>query len=313
MIRYVQNQDIDYVKWDRCIATAFNGNIYAWSWYLDIVCEGWDALILNDYEQVMPLTVGKKYGISYLFQPPFTQQLGIFSASTSETVKADDFLKALSHHYSFAEINLNRFNNITHKSFKVQFRRNYELDLIDSYEQLSRKYSANTIRNIRKAEKEGIEIVEHADPKSIISLFRNGKGRELPKFGNAHYHKIEKLIYRAIYKNMGHVFGAFDRNNQLCAGVFLLQSHQRLVFIFSAANPVARKIGAMHLLVDRLINKFAGQHLTLDFEGSEISGLARFYASFGSIETRYPAVYFNRLSFMLKAAMHLLRLLRIKQ
>jgi len=313
MIRYIQNQDIDYDKWNQCIANAFNGNIYAWSWYLDIVCENWDALIVNDYEQVMPVTPGKKYGVSYLYQPPLTQQLGIFSTYTSESIKADDFLEILIRHYRFAEINLNRFNNVTHQLFKVHLRRNYELDLVDTYEQLSRKYTSNTIRNIRKAVKEGVEIVEHANPKSIISLFRDGKGSELPGIGSHYYHKLEKIIYTAIYKNMGHVLGAYDRNNQLCAGVFLLQSHHRLVFIFSATNAIARNNGAMHLLVDRLINKFAGQHLTLDFEGSEISGLARFYASFGSVETRYPALYHNSLPFILKAAIRLLRFLRIRQ
>lgn len=313
MIRYVQNQDIDYHKWDQCIASAFNGNIYAWSWYLDIVSEGWDALILDDYKQVMPVIAGKKYGIKYLYQPPFTQQLGIFTASVSETVTADDFLETLTHHYRFAEINLNHFNAVSHQSFRVQMRKNYELDLIKTYEQLIVEYTSNTNRNIRKAGKEGIMVVENIDPRSIITLFREGKGKELRRFGDVQYLKLEKLIYRALYKNMGHIFGAFDRNNQLCAGVFLLQSHHKLVFIFSATNSIARKNGAMHLIVDHIIRRFAGQHLTLDFEGSEIPGLARFYAGFGSAETHYPALYYNSLSFMLKAGLGVLRFLKIKQ
>ncbi len=41
----------------------------------------WDALVLDDYQAVMPLTWRSKFGIRYLYQPAFTQQTGIFSAS----------------------------------------------------------------------------------------------------------------------------------------------------------------------------------------------------------------------------------------
>jgi hypothetical protein len=37
MIRYVKHEDIDKKKWDDTIRHAFNGNIYACSWYLDII------------------------------------------------------------------------------------------------------------------------------------------------------------------------------------------------------------------------------------------------------------------------------------
>ncbi len=42
---------------------AFNGLIYAKSWYLDIVADQWDALVENDYEKIFPLVHRKKYGI----------------------------------------------------------------------------------------------------------------------------------------------------------------------------------------------------------------------------------------------------------
>jgi hypothetical protein len=66
------------------IARSFNGIVYAYSWYLDIVSPGWDALVKDDYKSVMPLTWRKKYGIKYLYQPFFTQQLGVFSSDKSE-------------------------------------------------------------------------------------------------------------------------------------------------------------------------------------------------------------------------------------
>lgn len=312
MIRHLQNNEIDYEKWDDCIDHAFNGNVYAWSWYLDIVCEGWEALVRGDYEQVMPLTSGRKYGINYLYQPPFTQQLGLYSKTPSGILSANDFLDSLRIHYRFAEINLNRHNKISHQDFSQKMRKNYELELIKPIEEIRRNYSSNISRNIRKAEKEGISIVANVDPGSIITMFRQEKGSEIRKLGDKQYQILEKLIYRSSYKNIALTAGAFDKNNELCAGTFLLKSHHRIVFLFSANNKIARQTGAMHLLIDNVVQRYSGQALTFDFEGSEIPGLARFYAGFGSTETYYPSLTYNRLPFPLKSTIRILQLLGLK-
>ena len=55
MIKYIKHKDVDKTKWDQCIARSSNGFIFAYAWYLEIVCENWDALIEGDYETVFPL------------------------------------------------------------------------------------------------------------------------------------------------------------------------------------------------------------------------------------------------------------------
>ena len=115
-ISYLTYQQINKKKWDACIDTASNGLIYAYSFYLDAMARNWDGLVLstgphleNDYEAVMPLTWNKKYGISYLYQPPFTACLGIFGDQISaETV--NEFLKAIPSSFSYWDIYLNHGN-----------------------------------------------------------------------------------------------------------------------------------------------------------------------------------------------------------
>jgi hypothetical protein len=52
-ITYLSSQQVDKLKWDRGIEHAGNGLIYAYSFYLDAMCDNWDALVLNDYEAVI--------------------------------------------------------------------------------------------------------------------------------------------------------------------------------------------------------------------------------------------------------------------
>src|SRR5437868_14283744 len=100
--------------------------IYAYSFYLDTMAGYWDALILNDYEAVMPLTWKKKYGISYLYQPPFVAMSGIFGNNlTADDVKA--FIHAIPQKFRLIEISLNHANTIADK--KTVRQNNYVLNL----------------------------------------------------------------------------------------------------------------------------------------------------------------------------------------
>ncbi|MFH1005014.1 MAG: hypothetical protein V1781_05925 [Bacteroidota bacterium] len=110
-INYISHSHINKKTWDECIEHSQNSLIYAYSWYLDIVCPNWEALVEGDYESVMPLTWEKKYGIRYLFQPYFTQQLGIFSKNKLEKKTIEKFLLSIPTYYKFIEINLNTQND----------------------------------------------------------------------------------------------------------------------------------------------------------------------------------------------------------
>ena len=104
MINYLKHNEIDKKKWDGCIDSCSNNLIYAYSWYLDIVSPGWNALVENDYETMMPLTGNKKYGVEYLFPPYFAQQLGVFSKEKITKEKINRFLGAIPSHYKFIEM-----------------------------------------------------------------------------------------------------------------------------------------------------------------------------------------------------------------
>ena len=134
-ITYLPQANIDKQKWDQCIETAGNGLIYAWSFYLDAMSKNWDALIMNDYEAVMPLTWNKKYGIYYLYQPFFTAQLGVFGNNLSSKI-VQSFLESIPVKFKYWDFNLNEKNLFAIPGFKMYERSNYILSLEKSYEEL---------------------------------------------------------------------------------------------------------------------------------------------------------------------------------
>ncbi|MDP2115636.1 MAG: hypothetical protein Q8K69_16440, partial [Bacteroidota bacterium] len=67
-----------------------------------------------------------------------------------------------------------------------------------------------------------------------------------------------------------------------------------------ASNEEGKKVNAMHKIVDQFIQEHSGSLLTLDFEGSSIPGIARFYAGFGSEPEQYYCLKSNRLPIPLR-------------
>lgn len=302
MIRYIKHNDIDFEKWDACIDRSLNAMFYAWSWYLDMVSSSWDALVEDDYIAVMPLPFRKKWGVSYLYQPFFAQQLGVFSTYSLAREHVMRFLSAIPAKYRYIDICLNTFNQISNSSrFELRRMVTYELDLIEEYGSLKNAYSSNASRNIRKAARSGVFIARHGRPEEIIDAFRNHRGRNLKSYSGHDYMVLKHLIYAGMHRGLVSIYSAYTRQNNFCAGAVFFRGHDKTVFLFSGTTGEARENGAMFLLADRFISDHAGQKLTLDFEGSSDPDLARFYSGFGAKECVFLQMKSNRLPPVLKS------------
>lgn len=310
MVRYLTYEEIEKEKWDECISKSFNGNIYGYAWFLDIVAEHWEGLIEGDYDRVFPLTQGRKLGIHYLYQPFFTQQLGIFSKNILTQEVVHEFLNAIPSKFKWIEILLNSYNKVEDGNFQVISQINHELDLIKPYDSLYKSFSKNTKRNIKNAEKEGVTIARNVKPEKIVDLFRNNRGKDIKHLGDREYMRLRRLIYTCIYANRGEVYGAYNSRNELVGGAFFIKGNRRVTFIFSGLSKEGRHISAMPYLINEFIRNNSNSHLTLDFDGSNDPNLARFYKSFGAKQTTYPKLIINRLPFYINQPFQLIKMLK---
>lgn len=298
-IQYLQHKQIDKRKWDRCIAGAINKSVLAQSWFLDIVSPGWDALVKNDYESVFPLTHRSKFGIRYLCQPPFTQQLGLFSTGLLTVEKTDEFLSEAESRFQLIEISLNSMNKSAREN-AIQSRVNILLDLIPEYSSIRNHYSDNLKRNLQKAGNSGIEFRIDIDFQLIINLFSENRGQKIKTIGLKELYTLSLLFSECRQRRSAFSSGVFNAEGSMIAGALFLKLHDRLVFWFSGMNEEGKKTGAMAFLIDQVIRKYAGTQTILDFEGSMDSGIARFYKSFGSTVSMYPMFSSNTLPLIVR-------------
>jgi hypothetical protein len=297
-IRFVPYKEIDMIKWDNCISKAPNGLIYGYSYHLDHMAKQWDALVLGDYEAVMPLTWNRKYGIAYLYQPFLTAQLGVFGQNISgELLEA--FLSAIPSKFLYWDFYLNHQNVFPLKDFQLYQRKNYILDLDKTYEEIYKGYRENIRRNIRKAEQLGCTPTKDFNVQKVIDLAVE-QMRTFTKESSDNVARFIKLYGYLHSRQQATTYGILNAKKELVASCVFIFSHNRAYYILVGNHPDGRTVGASHSLIDAFIRDHADKKMLLDFEGSDIRNLAFFYSSFGASEENYSAIKLNKLPFYLK-------------
>jgi len=297
-IQYISYKQIDKLKWDACIDKAQNGVIYAYAIYLDTMAKNWDALVLDDYKAVMPLTVNKKYGIYYLYQPFFTASLGLFGNDLKPDLLAA-FLSAIPNKFKYIDIYLNKGNNFTIQGFKLYERLNYVLELNKTYDTIYANFKDNIKRNIKKSVQLNCVINKDIAIDDIILLAQE-QAKDFSPLKAIDFDNFKELYHHFHNKKQANTYGVCSPNGQLLASAVFLFSNKRAYYLLVGNHPNGKAFGASHALINTFIKDYAGQDLLLDFEGSDISSLAFFYASFGATQENYTGFKINKLPFWMK-------------
>ncbi|MCW3104593.1 MAG: hypothetical protein JWO09_3033 [Bacteroidetes bacterium] len=295
MIRFTEHTAIDRKKWDDCIKASSDGNIFVCSFYLDAVCESWSALILGDYEAVFPLAGGSKYRIHYLYQPFFTRYFGVYSRKKAPEKLLNDFLAAIPDKFKYMEFCLHEGQSVESTGFEPTERKFQLLHLDEAHQALQKSYSDNAKRSIKKALKAGAIVKEGIKGKEVVELFRSTKGQELEVFKDTDYKKLLRLMEACEQRGQAETIGVYSADGGLSAAGFFMRYGNRYVFLKSGVTDEGKSHGFMHLLFDTFIQKHAGSNTILDFGGSSVESVARFYKNFGAKDCVYLQVQKNRL------------------
>ena len=283
-LKYHKHSEIDKHKWDETIQNSDSPFIYAMSWYLDIVSPKWNAIISEDYEYVMPICKKLKFGlIPIITQPVLCQQLGIFSSKKgiiNENI-IQLFLKNIPFYYLKKTIQFN-FNH--QKTTPFLERKNYTLNCEISYLDIEKKYSSQTRRNLKKAKKNNLTI-EQTSATCAIENFKNWKlknstidKKDFESVSNT-LKKIEEKEYTLSLKVM--------LQNVELASCVLYKHNKTLTLVLISSSPKGLKLGATTFLLNHIFKTNSSKSIIFDFEGSNITGIERFYKGFGAVKQTY--------------------------
>lgn len=299
MILHLTHKEINKSKWDSCIHGSLSRLPYGLSWWLDIVSPDWEALILDDYTAIMPLTWKSRLGIYYIRQPWFTQQLGVFSPDTISHAVLVSFMDMIPEKYRYIEVQLNTSNIPVSGSFTLSFRSNYVLDLTSDYLVTARGYNRNCRRNIQKALNAGLHIKKGPGPTAFSRFTERNLDSSLRKNAGL-FESLPRIVQATIERECGEILGVYDRREELQAAGWFVNFGGRCLFMVCASTAAGKTNQAMHFLVDHKIRERSGSGQIFDFTGSNIPGVEYFNTGFGAVRQSYPALKMNRLPWILR-------------
>lgn len=285
IIQQLKNHEIDKQKWDETISLAPNGIAYAYSWYLDAVFPNWEALVIEDYQYIFPLTIKKKYIISYFFTPVFAMQLGVFSKNeiTEEIqVLCYDYLRKI----NMFDISVNPSNQFIPDGFTMIEKECQIVYLNQTYEAISNEYSTNLKRNLKKANKYNLTLKNSTNIKNVVFLFKKNRGDLIKDFKDFHYEVLENLISEGLERNKIFIVECFDDREVIAAGFFSI-TNNRIIYHKGGSNEKGKKYGAMPLIIDTILKKYQNSNYIFDFGGSSIESVKKFNNNFTKINYSY--------------------------
>jgi len=261
-IKYLKYDEISKLKWDRCINQSFNGIVYAYSWYLDIVSYQWDALVMDDYKAVMPLTFKNNYSVNKIIQPAFAPQLGVFTSERLDINLVNSFLALVPKKYRSVQFNLNTYNKASNTKYNLKQEVTYELDLIYPYKALYLKFSNEAQLKIKVSKISKVNILKHVNLKDLLLLKKNSSNKPLTF---EHLNTLRRIIPFCINHNLGETLGAYNDKNELVAGAFFIKSHQKVICLLAACSDQGNEVAADFAIFNHFIKENAEKNLTLDF------------------------------------------------
>lgn len=293
MIVYHKNKEIDREQWDNCVKNSPGVKPYAFSWYLDIMAPGWQALVDDDYDSVFPVPGISRFGIQYVTTPAYVQQLGAFSPDKPASKAVIEFLEYMPDMYRYIDLCIGQ--EIHFAGYKITEKANFELDLSKSYEKIWESFSPDCKKNIEASSKKKFEFVSDIKPDEIIDLAIMNNLKKLRRIEIRDYQRLKILMNFCLKNKKGRIIGVRATKKRLSFGIFIIETHGRktLAFLINTQESISKRLS--YSILNELIKTYSSTRAILDFAGSSISSVESIIESFGCINVPYYRIYRNRL------------------
>lgn len=293
MIVYHKNNEIDREQWDNCIRNSGCLKPYPYSWFLDIMAPGWEALVDDDYDSVFPLPLVSRLGFRKIANPTFIQHLGAYSPDKPESGALFEFLSFLPDFYRLIDLNIGQ--NISFDGFSVAEKKGYCINTSGTYEELWGGFSDLCRKNVDKAAKRNPSKFQDVTPDELINLYILNNGREAARIPAIHYLRLKTLMNFCLKNKKGSLWGFRDGRKRLLAGLFVIGIKGCSTVLLSASSAGGKERRLDYFMLNELIKSNMHGKSLVDFAGTTAPEGKSFGDLFGASSYTYYHIYRNSL------------------
>jgi hypothetical protein len=298
--KYLKHHEIDKERWDKCVFNSRQSQIFAMSYFLDVVSPDWEAIVKEEdgqYAAVLPVPQRKKYFIRYIVHPFFAQQLGFFSIDTLTEHDYRETIALLKKKFSYISsyrFNIDNDQELIRELYPAAvINQTYYLDLNRPYEEIWQGYARGHKYSVKK--KVALTISETDDLEGLLLLFNTftfpGYSKTYPQ-----YFKAVRELYQVLQqKNMCRIYAAMDESGTVCASTLILYFKKDVIILKLTSSNLGKRLNASTKLLDFIILSYAGKAETCNFGGTGKPSIHYYYEGFGCQPVSYLQISLNNL------------------
>ncbi len=311
----ISGNEIEKKDWNLWVQQSNEGSFYLLHEYMSIIAPDWQAIVVKENEIVvaaMPFEMKKKMGVTYSFQPVFSQSWGVFFIPQKFKNRYQEFtwkekvLKEIiseippqikiagwgfHHNFDYAI-------PFHQAKFSIQTRYTYQLQLELENEKLLKNCRDSLRRDITKSadafqfsnsySKEKVNLLIKQNQEAGKQILENRWVPTLHAIGQA-IHKSEMGFSLKMEDNEGNFQGL------ALVGKVKNTAH----YLFAATLPQAKPATSSVLLWNAILKSKTDCNV-FDFEGSMLPGVESFFRAFGGTPIPYLYIGRNALSLPLR-------------
>jgi hypothetical protein len=280
---FIDRKELDFQWWDAHVAASVNGVIYGISPVMDTLAgKGWGVLwdetnkaglaLAYRGPSFLPLKIGQalfcRYaGVFYLAESPEVPSYASFFSGLPSAILGKTFY----------------FDWLGAPSPRWVLRKYQRMPL-----QFPPLLSEHHRRKLKKAMRYGLALAD-AEPSSVVDLFFSNKGAEISGLRVRARSKMLGLLETLEKLGLGNGYKVVDAGGEIHAVGFFALYGKRVTFLHGSVTALGKESGAMVWMMHAIMERYVHEADEMDFGGSNIAGVSRFYAGFGAKDCFYYA------------------------
>jgi hypothetical protein len=289
----MENSELNKKKYASLIASQKNISVFENPWWMDATAgnENWDVWINEQSKSAFVFHFKKKYFQKALLPAILTpyQSNGSTDKTFYNTINNFDFIE-----FNVKDFSKMEMNELLKNNFDCTLKHTRILDVKD-VATIYANYKSSLKRQIQKAEKK-LTVIENEKLEVVYAVIEQVFQRQ-KKATPFSFLQLKKLDDAAAKNSSRNFWVAYNDYQQPCAALYVVFDSTCCYCIIGGIATAHKDSGAMCLLYHTAIQFASTKGNELDFCGSTIPSIDKFFSTFGAVKKDVLVInkYNNRL------------------
>ncbi|RLB40375.1 MAG: hypothetical protein DRH12_10120 [Deltaproteobacteria bacterium] len=291
-----------YHLWDRFVDISPQGSIFAKTFYLKALGAPFKIGVIMSDSGIQGGLVLAKNELGVYSNPLLAKYLGILlrpaegkyvNRITVEKQLTEQIVSCISWCRSFDYTFHPSFKNwlpFYWRGYRQEVRYTYRINDSSNLEKIYGEVESRVRKNIRKAQRHGIEVVDEV-PSDIFYKIWNSTFKRQGGSAPISFQKFENIRRKLEQEGCIKFFGAKDKKGRFHAVTGIVFDSRCSYLLFNGMDTTLPNYEANTFLVLETISRASQLADAFDFEGSMLKSVERFYRGFGGQLTPYYNIW----------------------